>query len=90
MNLGNPGPFWSRNGVLFRSPGSGSIGPTEALPAIKKQGYAWIALDPKTGEWKDERAIAAAQHLDVVVWTRVRNPTDLDTLVMASKRWSQL
>ena len=77
------GPFWSRNGVLFRSPNDSAVGPTEALPAIARAGYGWVAFDPRTGEWEDERRIAGDHGLNVVAWTRVRSLTDLNWLA----RW---
>ena len=81
------GPFWSRSGVLFVKADAATVGPSESLPAIKAQGYGWVAFDPKTGEWLDERLLASMNGLDVVTWTRVRTLTDLDTLLMAQKRW---
>lgn len=79
--------FWTRPGVVFVKPDAATIGPSESLPALNRLGYGYVCFDPKTGEWADERRIAAAQYLDVVAWTRVRNLTDLDTLVQAGKRW---
>jgi hypothetical protein len=82
------GAFWGRSGVMFVKADAATIGPSESLPAIKAQGYGWVAFDPKTGEWADERRLATANHLDIVAWTRVRTVTDLDTLVQARKRWA--
>ncbi len=82
------GAFWSRSGVMFVKADAATIGPSESLPAIKAQGYGYVCFDPKTGQWEDERRIAAANGLDVVAWTRVRNWSDLDVLVQARKRWA--
>lgn len=82
------GAFWSRSGVMFVKASAATIGPSESLPAIKAQGYGWVAFDCSTGEWEDERRIAAANGLDVVAWTRTRTPTDLYMLTLARRRWS--
>lgn len=82
------GPFWSRSGVVFVRADACTIGPSEGMPAIKAAGYSYVCFDPKTGEWADERRLAAANGLDIVAWTRTRTMTDLDTLVMAKRRWA--
>src|SRR5438105_416900 len=81
------GPFWGRSGVMFVQANDTAIGPSEGLPAIKAQGYGWVAFNVVTGEWADERKLAKASGLDVVPWMRVRNLNDLDTLQLARKRW---
>jgi hypothetical protein len=79
--------FWEHSGVVFVRPDAATIGPSESLPAIAQLGYKNVFFDPKTGEWADERRLAAAHGLDVVAWTRVRNLTDAANLEMACKRW---
>jgi hypothetical protein len=81
------GGFWGRSGIMFVKADSATIGPSESLPVIRAQGYGWVAFDPKTGEWADERRLAAANGLDFLPWTRTRTPADLDMLLMAKKRW---
>jgi hypothetical protein len=84
------GPFWGRSGVMFVKADAATIGPSESLPAIKAQAYGWVAFNVPTGEWADERRLAAANGLDVVPWMRVRNVTDLNTLALAQRRWKAL
>lgn len=81
------GSFWVRKGVMFVRSNDTTIGPSEYLPQIKARGYGWVAFDPTTGEWADERRIAEQHGLDVVAWKRLKTLTDLDTLMMASNRW---
>lgn len=81
------GPFWSRKGVMFVRADDTTIGPSESLPQIKARGYGWVAFDPTTGEWPDERRLAVLYGLDVVAWTRIRNPSDLGNLLLAKRRW---
>lgn len=87
MKLGELGPFWNRPGVMFVKADAATIGPSESLPEIKKLGYGYVAFNISTGDWPDERRIAAANGLDVVPWRRVRNLTDLDTLLTTKQRW---
>lgn len=81
------GAFWGRNGVMLVSAPAATIGPSESFPAMKARGYGWVAGNVATGEWADERKLAAAHGLDFVPWMRVRNLTDRDTLCAAKKRW---
>ncbi len=75
------------SGVMMVSARAATIGPSESIPAIKAAGYTHLDLNVATGEWADERRIAAANGLEVVPWMRTRTPTDLDTLDAARRRW---
>lgn len=79
--------FWGRPGAFFRVPGAGSVGPKEALQAMKAGGYGWAAFDPSTGDWLAERGLCRDMGLDVVAWTRVRSIEDVAMLSTMRIGW---
>lgn len=80
--------IWGVNGVLLRKPGGGSIGPTEAFPAMFDHGYRYVGLNVEADpDWPNERRIAAENHLPAYPWMQCRTTADLDVLFHAAVTW---